>query len=98
LIKQGAKLVSCVDDILEEFNFSQEKSFPPNSAEVFSPPDLANEEALLYAAISAQALTLDEIVEKTNIDISKISSMLLRLQIKKLIHQLPGKQFVRNLR
>ncbi|PIP20088.1 MAG: DNA processing protein DprA, partial [Candidatus Omnitrophica bacterium CG23_combo_of_CG06-09_8_20_14_all_40_11] len=50
----------------------------------------------LYNLISDQPVLLDEIVEKTNMSISAISDMLLRLQMKKLIRQLPGKQFVKH--
>ncbi|MFH1457574.1 MAG: DNA-processing protein DprA [Candidatus Omnitrophota bacterium] len=96
LIKEGAKLVSSVDDILEELNmgmgFHQEAArhvpHPRNST-------LKETESLVYGLISHETVLLDDIVEKTNMDISKISDILLRLQIKKLIQQLPGKQFVR---
>lgn len=37
----------------------------------------------------------EKLVEKTNMDIPRISDILLRLQMKKLVQQLPGKQFVR---
>jgi DNA processing protein len=96
LIKQGAKLVSCVEDILEEFNFPDEKNPQVKTKEYALAPNLETQEALLYEAIPAEPVELDEIVEKTNLDIPILSSMLLRLQLKKLIRQLPGKQFIRN--
>lgn len=99
LIKQGAKLVSCVDDILEEFNLRTTIG-PKCTMKVnkrISIPDLVdNDEKILYASISEEPLPLDEIVENTNLDISRVSDILLRLQLKKLIRQLPGKQFVRS--
>jgi DNA processing protein len=57
--------------------------------------DLSDEESYLYSLVSHQPISLDEIVEKTNMSIQTISGMLLRLQIKKLIRQLPGKEFIR---
>jgi len=96
LIKQGAKLVSCADDIIEEFNFKAQGCVQKKSApEAFS-SGLANQEAILYEAIASGPLDLDEIIEKTHLDITSISSMLLALEMKKLIRQLPGKQFIRN--
>ncbi|TRZ48901.1 DNA-protecting protein DprA [bacterium] len=92
LIKQGAKLVSSAQDILEEFSFCA----PPKKAKQQTPAELADKEMLLYESLSQEPLPLDEIIEKTNLDIPVISSMLLKLQMKKLIRQLPGKQFVRN--
>jgi DNA processing protein len=96
LIKQGAKLVCDVDDILEEFNFSLEKNHQRKSAKDILRPELLDEESFLYASLSDEPVALDEIAEKTNLDISRISAMLLRLQMRKLVRQLPGQQFVRN--
>ncbi len=96
LIKQGAKLVSCADDIIEEFNFNPQGCVQEESAPQTFSAGLANQEAILYEAIASGPVDLDEIIEKTHLDIPAISSMLLALQIKKLIRQLPGKQFVRN--
>lgn len=97
LIKQGAKLVSCIDDILEEFNLAiSEPTQPAGLLDKNSPSNLGNEEGNLYDLLSEQPITLDEIAEKTDMDISRLSALLLRLQMKKLIRQLPGRQFVRN--
>jgi DNA processing protein len=91
LIKQGAKLVSCADDILEEFNFC----VSPKTAKRQAGAGLAAQELFLYESLSPEPLPLDEIIEKTKLDIPAISSMLLKLQMMKLVRQLPGKQFVR---
>ncbi len=105
LIKQGAKLVSCLEDITEELE-------PPvktrlegsvildeqaNDLEDYLQPqkNLAGEEAALYNIISAQPLQLDDIVDKLNLDVTKIAGLLLRLQMRRLIKELPGKQFVK---
>jgi DNA processing protein len=100
LIKQGAKLVSCVEDIIEEFNLPVlvNQKLPEKKEDIFNiEAELNNSESLLYALISNQPTSLDEIVEKTHLDIPRISDMLLRLQMKRLVQQLPGKQFIRRL-
>lgn len=95
LIRQGAKLVSCADDIIEEFNFdAQECAQKKSGADTF-PAGLTGQEAVLYETIATCPADLDEIIEKTQLDIASISSMLLTLEMKKLIKQLPGKQFMR---
>jgi DNA processing protein len=98
LIKQGAKLVSCVEDIIEEFEIPLAHSIKKEAqTEIEAKSKLDNEdEAALFNCISKDTIQLDELVEKTNLDISKVSDILLRLQLKKLIRQLPGKHFVRN--
>ena len=94
LIKQGAKLVTEVEDILEEFNLT--RAFPEK--EGATPKySLENEnENRLYGLITSSGILLDELIEKANMDIPEISAILLALQLRKLVRQLPGKQFVRS--
>jgi len=97
LIQQGAKLVSCVEDILEEFILPVAAGAKAEKKEEAARASLGNkEERKIYNLISADSVQLDELAEKTNMDIPRISDILLRLQFKKLIKQLPGKQFVRS--
>ncbi len=99
LIQQGAKLVSCAQDIVEEFvgiapealTSAQEKSDCSRPQEA----SFTSEESSVHRELFDHALSLDEIAEKTNMDISKISDILLKLQLKKAIRQLPGAQFAR---
>ena len=102
LIKQGAKLVSSVDDILEEFDvralgiagnaLKEDRSV---SDTICARPDLSDAEEVLYNAISEEPVPLDEIVERTSLDVATILDIIMRLQLKRLIRQLPGKQFAR---
>jgi len=99
LIKQGAKLVSCADDIIEELNLpivTKPKVRAEEAPDILKPGLIDSEEKILYDSISEQPLLLDEIVDKTKMDISKIFNILLKLQLKKLIRQLPGRQFIRS--
>ena len=95
LIKQGAKLVSCVEDILEEFNLPEEQARKDKVEKTDKSDATDGEEGRIYDLISSQSVHLDELLEKTNLDIPQISDILLKLQLKKLIKQLPGKQFAR---
>jgi len=97
LIKQGAKLVSSIDDTIEEFNLVT-KPRRNRIKNVGGNPEscLAADEAALYSLISKDPVFLDDIIEKSNLEVSVASDMLLRLQLKKLIKQLPGVQFVKN--
>jgi len=100
LIKQGAKLVSCIEDILEEIALPVGNAIraKPVEQEEYQAegPDLSSDEACVCALLNDHPVALDELVEKTNMEIQRISDILLRLQLKKAIRQLPGKQFVRS--
>lgn len=97
LIKQGAKLVLNIDDIIEELPYTLSENlalFSPEQKDTSK--ELNSEEAFLYNLISAEPLGLDELIEKSGLDIPQATNELLGLQIKKLIRQLPGEQFIRS--
>jgi DNA processing protein len=97
LIQQGAKLVSCSEDILEELNLSITKNRPSEQFQTDSCyPALDGAEKSLYNLISLVPLSIDEIMQRSSMSIPQISDILLHLELKKLIRQLPGKHFVRN--
>ena len=96
LLKQGAKLVTCCEDILEELNLAvvnkKESVLPPENQKIVC----ADDESMLYGCISRQPVAIDDLMEKTSLSTSQISGLILKLQFKKLIKELPGKQFMRN--
>jgi len=53
------------------------------------------EERKIFSLLSQESTGIDELQEKTDMDISRISGILVTLQIAKYIRELPGKQFVR---
>lgn len=93
LLKQGAKLITCCQDILQEMNLNFEAA---NLKEKETQPDFDGEEGKIYGCIGSQASSIDDLIEKTSFPCNRVLDYLLKLQIKKLIRQLPGKQFVRN--
>ncbi|MDD4953467.1 MAG: DNA-processing protein DprA [Candidatus Omnitrophica bacterium] len=96
LIKQGAKLVCAVEDILEEFNLLPQEAKKEKVENTDKANAVISQESQVYELISSESIHLDELLEKTKLDIPRVSGILLSLQLKKLIRQLPGKQFVRN--
>ena len=96
LIKQGAKLVSCLDDILQEIAVPIKHNLRSEPQIKSKPHPIDEEENRVYELIEDQSVPMDEIMQKTNLDIPKISAILLSLQLKRLIRQLPGRQFVRS--
>ena len=94
LLKEGAKLVEGVDDILNELEFliPRERATPEPRP---LPANLTGDEAKVYDAIELDETPIDIITRATGLPSGTVSSTLLRLEMKKLIKQLPGKQFVR---
>lgn len=93
LIKEGAKLTTDIFDILGEFNLSPavyKKDLVKNQEVLKN-----SQEEKLFNLISFQPVQLEELVGKSDFNIPEITTMLLNLQIRKLVRQLPGKQFVR---
>ncbi len=95
LIKQGAKLVSSKEDVLEGLNLFLATGVPQENRGLDPADDFSDEERILYDLISAQPLFLDEILGKVSLAMPLAYELLLKLQMKKLIKQLPGKRFVR---
>lgn len=90
LIKQGAKLVERVEDILEELpgRVSTGQCPPAQSRVSFSP-----REAAVFSALSATPLHIDEITAKCALTVAEVSAILLRLELNGIITQYPGKLF-----
>ncbi len=95
LIREGATLVSGVDDILEELPFA----FPAQALAAERPggrlPERRDEKRL-YAIISNEGATLDELAQRSGMGICRLSALLLKMQLSRLIRRLPGNRFLRN--
>jgi len=95
LIQQGAKLVMSASDILDDLQFLLPETKPsPEAAERPLPP-LSEEERRIYDAINSSETPIDQIAAKCDLPSSTVSSTLLRLELKRLVKQLPGKYFVK---
>ena len=103
LIKQGAKLISNVEDILEEIapqlkhHMRSNEKQPPRelSHEGIKPGHLMEDELNIYEHIRGRAVHIDEIADRSGCSASQAMSILLKLELKHLIKQLPGKHFIR---
>ncbi|NVN89800.1 MAG: DNA-protecting protein DprA [Desulfuromonadales bacterium] len=92
LIKQGAKLVDCVEDILEElpgYHAHPECNSKP-AQHTFA---LSPREAAIYELLAHAPLHIDEIIAQTELTAAEVSSMLLHLELKGAITPLPGTHY-----
>ncbi len=67
------------------------------TASVVPPPDLTTDEKTVFNAIEIPSSHIDTIVRTTQLPISQVSSVLLMLELKGAIQQLPGKQFAKTV-
>ena len=100
LIKKGAKLCEGAEDILSEFEYLFPMSNkPPSPGETGVLPALAlsaNEQAVLDA-LDGEERVIDEVIRASGLPSSAVSVALLSLEMKRLVKQLPGKLFVKNI-
>lgn len=95
-IKKGAKLVSVVDDILEEIYVALDINNINNSASKkpeVNLDELQSEERIICEVLLAGSLHIDQIIKQTNLDSSRVLSNLMSLELKGLVDQMPGKYF-----
>ncbi len=100
LIKEGAKLVQDVDDVIEELDLQFQHSAGSKDGrreegESSHLPALDGDEKKVYEVLSSDPCHMDVICSKLKMSASKVSSTLMMLEIKGAIKQLPGKQFVK---
>jgi DNA processing protein len=95
LIQQGAKLVMEASDILDDLEVLLPEAKPSPEAAARPLPALTEDERRVYDAIEATETSIDDIATKSNLPSGNVSSTLLRLELKRLVKQLPGKYFVK---
>jgi DNA processing protein len=95
LIQQGAKLVMSASDILDDLQVLLPETRPSPEAAVRPLPELSSDERRVYDAIDSSETPIDQIAAKCDLPSATVSSTLLRLELKHLVKQLPGKYFVK---
>ena len=95
LIQQGAKLVMEASDILDDLEVLLPEAKPSPQAAARPLPALTDDERRVYDAIEATETSIDDIATKSDLPSGSVSSTLLRLELKRLVKQLPGKYFVK---
>lgn len=93
LIKNGAKPVFSVDDILEEFNYAPQITIQTKEEPKIS--GLSEIEDKLFQTLHEEPYTVDEIVDNTDLPVNEIWTNLVNLELKGLVKRLPGSRFVR---
>lgn len=89
LIKNGARLVSSVEDIFKEYEFL----IPPKSVaqrKETPMPKLSADESAIVALLAAGGNDVDSLIRQTGLKASAVSSLLIGLEMKRVVKMLPG--------
>jgi DNA processing protein len=104
LIKQGAKLVTSWEDVVEELPTPVRAELVPVEAASAEERTLLVQEALgpterpIYELLTPdEARHVDEIVERSGLTSSEVLAALFDLELRGVVRQLPGKQFLKVL-
>ncbi len=86
LIKEGARIITDVEDILEEFGLGSVKT---------KSVSLSPQEQRVYEKLSNEPVHIDRLLIELEMDITELLSILLGLELKGLVQQIPGKYYVK---
>jgi DNA processing protein len=102
LIKQGAKLVTCAADVIEELptpiraalTQAEQPEAEQRNLLAAAAAALNGAEKKLYELLSPEEpVHIDDIVERSGLNSSEVLATLFNLEMKGIIRQLPGEQF-----
>jgi DNA processing protein len=90
LIQEGAKLVTKVDDVLEELNL---RMVVERTAVQMVLPETA-EEIALYTQLSGQPIHIDDLSRTTGLPSALVSSTLTLMELKGMVQQVGGMNYI----
>jgi DNA processing protein len=100
LLKQGAKLVASVNDIIEEFprvqftvNAKDDQAGNANGVRKNHSIDMTPEETGIYQLLEPYPIHIDELSQKSGMGVGRLAGILLNLELRGIVHQTPGKYF-----
>jgi len=100
LIKQGATLVEGPEDIVEELRPQLQETFGSERHAGFPQPvemkhAIGSEEKSVYDLLSLEPVSLEELIAQDCFSPAELMSILLSLEMKGLVQQLPGSRYIK---
>jgi DNA processing protein len=93
LLKDGARLVESVEDVLAEFEFLIPRGEMP--VPVTPEGNLGPEEKKVLEGLGREEVHMDLLTRKCGLPSPVVSATLLKLELKHRVRQMPGKYFTR---
>lgn len=95
LIREGAKIVTSVRDILDEFPQTARPAETEEPHRTPEHPSLSPEEKQVLACLSHEPLHIDKIVRSARLETSQTSGVLAMLEIKGIVRNIGGMNYIR---
>ena len=99
LIKEGAALIECAQDVIDAIAPQLEPALLARlscpSREKENGDRFGNLERLVYDALSYDPLTVDHLVERTGLPVPSVMASLLSLELRQRVRQLPGQRYLK---
>jgi DNA processing protein len=98
LIRDGARLVETVDDILEELGPLVREVRAESSAPAVRHPaelTLSDQERSILGKLDDRPQAVDDLIGATGLTASQVLATLSVLEMRRLVHRMPGQRFVR---
>src|SRR5262249_29127813 len=92
LVRQGAKLIRDVNDILEDIGGI---GVPTPAAKPQPPPGLDETQGRIWEALGDRPQHIDDLSRTLGIAVPQLSGLLMTMELKKLVRRLPGNQYER---
>lgn len=94
LIKKNiANIAISPEDILKDLGLIEAENIFKNKRKNI--PELTADQKILYEVIDSEPIHIDDIAERTSMEIPQILSVLLSMEFAGLVKQLPGKHFIK---
>ena len=102
LIRDGAKLTTSIDDIVNEYSFTKQMNYEPllplTDSQTKQDLGITPEEKSVLAHLSIDPISLEPLCAQCNADLKDLSHILLTLELKKYIKVYPGNRYGLNYR
>lgn len=93
LIKNGARLIEDIDDVLAEFEFLIPPENKEKAAAIPSRPDvpMSTDEQSIVRALWKGSMDVDALTREAALKVAHVNALLLGLEMKKVVRILPGR-------
>jgi DNA processing protein len=95
LIKAGAKIVTSVQDILEEFPLPEKNLSSSVESHASHHLSLTKEQEKVFSLLSHEPVHVDKIIKAVRLETSSVNSLLTLLEIKGLIRNVGGMYYIK---